>query len=62
MLDALVQKGFDPQFGARPLRRVIQEEVENAIADILLQGKVKRRDTIVLEEGGTIYIESAPTL
>ncbi len=61
-LDGLVKKGFDPQFGARPLRRVVQEEVENAIADALLQGKVKRRDTIVLEEGGMIRIESASTL
>jgi len=61
-LDALVEKGFDPQFGARPLRRVIQEEVENAIAQALLEGQAKRRDTIVLEAGGTIRIESAPVL
>ena len=58
----LAQKGFDPKFGARPLRRLVQEEVDNAIATALLEGKVKRRDTIVLEPGGGIRIEEAPTL
>ncbi len=58
----LAQKGFDPKFGARPLRRLVQEEVDNAIATALLEGKVKRRDTIVLEPGGGIRIEEAPAL
>lgn len=61
-MEELAHKGFDPQFGARPLRRVVQEEVDNAIADALLQGTVKRRDTIVLEKGGVINIEHAPEL
>ena len=58
----LAQKGFDPKFGARPLRRVIQEEVDTAIADALLQGRVSRRDTIVLLPGGQLQIEKAPRL
>ncbi len=58
----LAQKGFDPKFGARPLRRLVQEEVDNAIANALLEGKVKRRDTIVLEAGGGIRIEEAAAL
>jgi ATP-dependent Clp protease ATP-binding subunit ClpC len=58
----LSEKGYDPKFGARPLRRVIQEEVDNAIADALLAGKVKRRDTIVLKAGGSIEIEEGKTL
>ncbi|MBI4437779.1 ATP-dependent Clp protease ATP-binding subunit [Candidatus Uhrbacteria bacterium] len=58
----LAQKGFDPKFGARPLRRLVQEEVDNAIADALLQGKVKRRDTIVLLKGGTIRIDASQAL
>ncbi|MFA4845883.1 MAG: ATP-dependent Clp protease ATP-binding subunit [Patescibacteria group bacterium] len=63
--DAIVelsQKGFDPKFGARPLRRLVQEEVDNAIANALLQGKVKRRDTIVLQTGGVIRIDEAKAL
>ena len=58
----LSQKGFDPKFGARPLRRLVQEEVDNAIANALLQGEVKRRDTIVLEPGGKIRIEKGAEL
>ncbi|MBI5793890.1 ATP-dependent Clp protease ATP-binding subunit [Candidatus Uhrbacteria bacterium] len=58
----LAQKGFDPKFGARPLRRLVQEEVDNAIANALLQGNVKRRDTIVLQPGGSIRIEEAHAL
>lgn len=58
----LAQKGFDPKFGARPLRRLVQEEVDNAIATALLEGRVKRRDTIVLESGGGIRIEEASAL
>ncbi|MCR4314194.1 MAG: ATP-dependent Clp protease ATP-binding subunit, partial [Candidatus Uhrbacteria bacterium] len=58
----LAIKGFDPKFGARPLRRLVQEEVDNAIANALLQGEVQRRDTIVLEPGGKIRIEKGETL
>ncbi|MBI4592502.1 ATP-dependent Clp protease ATP-binding subunit [Candidatus Uhrbacteria bacterium] len=58
----LAQRGFDPKFGARPLRRLVQEEVDNAIANALLQGEVQRRDTIVLEVGGRIRIEKAEAL
>lgn len=58
----LSRKGYDPKFGARPLRRIIQEEVDNAIATALLEGRVGRRDTIVLHEGGRIEIEKAEAL
>lgn len=58
----LAKKGYDPKFGARPLRRVIQDTVDNAIADQLLQGNVGRRDTLVLAEGGVITVEKAAEL
>ena len=58
----LTKKGFDPKFGARPLRRVVQEQVDNAIANALLEGKVARRDTIILNAGGGIEIEKAVPL
>ncbi len=47
--EALAQAGFDPEFGARPLRRVIQDKVENVIAGMLLQNQVVRKDTIVID-------------
>ncbi len=44
--DFLVTKGFDPQFGARPLRRTIQNMVEDPLAEGLLQGKFKPGDVV----------------
>lgn len=55
----LAEAGFDPLFGARPLRRAIQDRVENLLADFLLKGKVGRRDTLVLEKGGILKVEKA---
>ncbi len=42
-------KGFDPVFGARPLRRVIQNLVEDPLSDSLLQGEFDTGDTIVVD-------------
>ncbi len=58
----LAVKGYDPKFGARPLRRVIQEDVDNVVAKAMLEEKVGRRDTIVLEAGGQVKIEKAAEL
>ena len=55
----LAQKGFDPVFGARPLRRAIQDQVDSALASFLLQGKIGRRDVAVLEAGGRINVQRA---
>lgn len=59
---ALAQKGYDPQYGARPLRRVLQDEIENAVARLLLEGGVSRRDTVVLKADGTVEIRKAQAL
>jgi len=58
-LDALADVGFDPDFGARPMRRAIQEHVENKLAELVLSGRLKRRDVIVLGEGMNLRVESA---
>ena len=58
----LAINGFDPLFGARPLRRAVQEHVDNALAQFMLQGKLGRRDTAVLEPGGVIRVEAAEKL
>jgi len=59
IIEELAKKGYDPLFGARPLRRVVQEDVENAIANAMLSGDLKPRDTIVLKAGGKVEIEKA---
>ena len=42
----ITDKGFDPKYGARPLRRAIQREIEDAVTDKILSGKIKGKDTI----------------
>lgn len=56
-LEALAEVGFDPNFGARPMRRAIQDKVENQLAELILSNKLSRRDTVVLGEGAKIRIE-----
>ncbi len=46
--DWLAQNGYDPEFGARPLKRLIRQEVENKLALKLLDGSVKDGDTVTV--------------
>jgi ATP-dependent Clp protease ATP-binding subunit ClpC len=52
----LALAGFDPVFGARPLRRVIQEQVDNTLAEFLLTGKLGRRDVVIYDAGGKLSV------
>jgi ATP-dependent Clp protease ATP-binding subunit ClpC len=61
-LDELAREGFDPLFGARPMRRLIQDRVDDALAKYLLTGQVSRRDTVILDRGGKIRIKKARSL
>jgi ATP-dependent Clp protease ATP-binding subunit ClpC len=47
--DALGEQGFDPLYGARPLRRTIQRLVDNPISSGILRGEFKEGDTIVVD-------------
>ena len=59
-VDWLSEKGFDPKFGARPLRRTIQNEVEDKLSEALLEGRVKAGDTVAVtaEAQGLIFNRS----
>ena len=48
----LANEGYDPAFGARPLRRVIQDRVQNGLANALLDDR--------FEEGATITVDATP--
>ena len=55
--DFLGEKGYDEVFGARPLRRVIQDMVEDKLSDDLLRGKFQSGDTVVVDlEGEEIVV------
>lgn len=57
--DLLAQEGYDPQFGARPLKRVIQREVENRIARALLDGTLRDGDMLEIDEqNGKLVLSS----
>ena len=45
-MEHLAQKGYDPTFGARPLKRVIQQEIENPLSMAILKGEFKEGSTI----------------
>ena len=49
MLDFLVAKGFDPSFGARPLKRAVQTFIENPLAKMLLKGEISAGDSIPID-------------
>ena len=44
----MVEKAFDPKYGARPLRRTIQVEMEDRLAEAILSGAVKKGDTAAI--------------
>ena len=47
----LLKEGYDPKFGARPLRRVIQRRLEDGISEELLLGKIAPGDTVAVTVG-----------
>jgi ATP-dependent Clp protease ATP-binding subunit ClpB len=51
-LDKLAEAGFDPVFGARPLKRAIQQHVENPLAQEILAGKFGPKDVIEADVAG----------
>ncbi len=59
-LAELAQAGFDPVFGARPLKRAIQQQIENPLAKSILEGKFAAKDTIrVACENGIMRFSQA---
>jgi ATP-dependent Clp protease ATP-binding subunit ClpB len=57
----LAKAGFDPVYGARPLKRAIQSELENPLAKAILEGRFAPRDTIRADyRGGRMAFEKAP--
>ncbi|GGI12750.1 ATP-dependent Clp protease ATP-binding subunit ClpC [Galliscardovia ingluviei] len=50
--DLLAQKGFDPLLGARPLRRVIQRDIEDAVSEKILLGELNDNEAIVVDAEG----------
>ena len=61
VLHHILDKGFDPKYGARPLRRTLQRLVEDRLADLLLEGTLQRGDRVrVTPEEGELQFRKAP--
>jgi ATP-dependent Clp protease ATP-binding subunit ClpC len=57
--DLIGDKGYDEVFGARPLRRVIQNLIEDKLSDSLLRGNLREGDTAVVDrEGDDVVVHS----
>src|SRR6201990_3496537 len=52
--DWLAEKGWDPDYGARPLKRVIQRNVQDPLAEMILAGDVKDGDRVAIAEKGNV--------
>ncbi len=57
LLDYLAKKGFDEKYGARPLRRAIQSEVEDRLAEEILEGRIKDGDTVTLSYQDALKVQ-----
>ena len=65
----LIEKGYDPKYGARPLRRAIQNELEDKLAEAMLDDKVKAGDEVLVtcptvpegEEAGLVFTTKRKT-
>lgn len=51
-LDWLGEQGYDPQYGARPLKRLIQKEIVNQLSKLILGGTLRKGQTIQIDEKG----------
>ena len=52
--DWLAAKGWDPSYGARPLKRVIQRYLQDPLAEMILAGEVKDGDTVAISSQGNV--------
>ena len=49
IINYVIKNGYDPEYGARPLRRIIEQTIEDCLADALLSGKIKDNSTATID-------------
>jgi ATP-dependent Clp protease ATP-binding subunit ClpB len=52
----LADAGYDPAYGARPLKRTIQRNLQDPLEELILQGKVKEGDTVKVSSDGKVLL------
>ena len=62
-IDWLAENGYEPEYGARPLRRLIQREVDDRIAELFVSGELVDGGSVLVDAaGGALSVSSGPTL
>ena len=57
----LAERGYDPVYGARPLKRVIQKELQDPLARLLLEGRIGEGENVRIDvEGESLSINGVP--
>jgi ATP-dependent Clp protease ATP-binding subunit ClpB len=59
LVEEIAENGFDPKFGARPMKRAVQRIVENNLAKWVIEGKIKPQTTVKLGYKGGLTVEEA---
>ncbi len=61
--ELLIEKGYDPQYGARPMRRAVERYLEDPMAEEILRGNIKPGDSaqVSAEKGKLTFVTAAPT-
>ncbi len=54
-VEEIAKVGFDPLYGARPLKRAVQDRIENGVARILLEGRAAPKDVVVVDAEGDTF-------
>ena len=57
-VDVLAERGYQPEYGARPLRRVIQRDVEDTIADVMVTRELGEGDLVRIDAAGGEIVAS----
>jgi ATP-dependent Clp protease ATP-binding subunit ClpB len=61
-IDQLAKEGYEPEFGARPLKRVLQKEIINTLSKYILAGKIDKNEKIIIEaDNNGIIFKNEPT-
>jgi ATP-dependent Clp protease ATP-binding subunit ClpB len=61
-IEYLADRGYDPSYGARPLKRVIQSDLQNPLAERLLRGEITDGMTVrVVAKDGTLHFKGEKT-
>jgi ATP-dependent Clp protease ATP-binding subunit ClpB len=62
-LQKIAESGFDPIYGARPLKRAIQQQIENPLSKAILSGRFGPKDTIRVDvRGGQLVFGEEPAV